>query len=101
MITYATGTFLGILENNFVKDGVTKTFHQLVVLDDMDTLKFGVNDEVLKKLTNFVNSKNLKRMQDIKLSFNVYSRAVVNSNGYAAEQVNVQLVDIDVNVTNK
>lgn len=101
MITYANGTFLGILENNFTKDGVNKTFHQLVVLDEMDTLKFSVNDVVLEKLTNFVNSKNLKRMQDIKLAFNVYSRAVVNNNGYAAEQVNVQLVDIDVNVTNK
>lgn len=101
MITYAVGTFLGILENNFTKDGVNKTFHQLVVLDEMDTLKFSVNDVVLEKLTNFVNSKNLKRMQDIKLAFNVYSRAVVNNNGYAAEQVNVQLVDIDVNVTNK
>lgn len=101
MITYATGSFLGILENHFIKDGVNKTFHQLVILDEMDTLKFSLNDEVLKKLTNFVNSKNLKRMQDVKLAFNVYSKAVVNNNGYAAEQINVQLVDIDIIVTNK
>lgn len=101
MITYTTGTFLGVVENNFTKDGNNRTYYQIVILDELDTLKFGLNDDMLKKVKNFVDSKNLKRMQDIKLAFNVYSRAVVNSNGYASEQVNVQLVDIDVNVTNK
>lgn len=101
MVTYATGTFLGVVENNFTKDGNNRTYYQIVILDELDTLKFGLNDDMLKKVKNFVDSKNLKRMQDIKLAFNVYSRAVVNNNGYAAEQVNVQLVDIDVNVINK
>lgn len=97
MVTYASGTFLGITENNYTKDGVVHVMRHLIVLDDVDTLKFALNDDTYKKINGF----KLTRLTNVKLAFNLYSKATVNSNGYASQMVCVQLVDIEPIKSNK
>lgn len=97
MVTYASGTFLGITENNYSKGGVEYVMRHLIVLDDVNTLKFTLNDDVYNKIKEF----KLTRLSNVKLAFNLYSKATVNSNGYAIEVVNVQLVDIEPIKSNK
>lgn len=93
MITYGTGTFLGVMENKYNdKNGNSKVLHQLVILDDMDTIKFFLNDD----LYNIILKKGIKKMDTIKLAYNIYSKPTVNSNGYATETVSVVLSGIEL-----
>lgn len=91
MIIFGQGDFLGVQERKYTdkETGEEKVIRTLVILDDDDTLKFYCNDDLMDSL----ESQGIKRMDPVKLKFQLDSKITV-VNGFGREVVNTSLLSV-------